>query len=153
MNKDLISSIWDQRKIIAEISTTAFVICKGLVDFARKNGTSKVFAIAELGLGIGAAAIHTGAADKIVSAIAERKAKEDYRRYPPEECDPYGDLDPGPDPYDEYDDYDEDEDYDPEDDAAYEESPEEEGVDEDGFNTSEFDEFINSEVEEKIPEE
>lgn len=137
MNKGLISNIWQHRKAITEIVTTGVIIGKGIVDFARKDGIDKLFAIAELGLGIGAAAIHTGAADKVVSAIAERKVEEDYRRYPPEECDPYEGLSPdeGPDPYDsEYDDYD----------------PEDYDVDEDGFNNVEFDEFINSESEEDV---
>lgn len=131
MNKGLISNIWQHRKAITEIVTTGVIIGKGIVDFARKDGIGKLFALAELGVGIGAAAIHTGAADKVVNIVAERAAEEDYRRYPPE---PYEGLSPeGPDPYDsEYDDYDHDEeDYDSD-------------VDEDGFNTVEFDKFINS---------
>ena len=140
MNKQIIYTLWSQRKKIAEVTTTAFVIGKGIIDFARKDGIGKVFALAELGLGIGAAAVNTGIADKVVSIAAERRAAADYRRYPPEEgYDPYEGFNPeGPDPYDEADDdgddYDEDEDYDPED---YD-------VDEDGFDPNEFNEFVGS---------
>ena len=139
MNKtEIASTVWSQRKKIAEIVTTAIVIGKGVIDFARKDGIGKVFALAELGVGIGAAAIHTGAADKIVNIVAERKAEEDYRTYPPEEgYDPYEGLSPEPDPYDsEYDEYD-----DGSDDVNDENDSD---VDEDGFDPQEFDKFINS---------
>lgn len=129
MNKELAIKVWNRRKIIAEVTTTTFVIGKGIVDFVRKDGIGKVVALAELAIGIGAAAIHTGAADKIVATVAERAAEEDYQGY-----DPYEGLShEGPDPYDsEYDDYDHDEeDYD--DDA-----------DEDGFDPNEFNEFVSS---------
>lgn len=108
MKTEIISKIWANRKPIAEIATTTFVVGKGVIDFARKDGIGKLFALAELGLGIGAAAIHTGIADKVVATVAESRAAADYRTYPPNE-------NPDGEPYDPED----DENYDPEWDAGW----------------------------------